>query len=178
MDWVSDHFVPGDIMRTSPVLVLTAAAAALVLGACGSSATEEPAGSGTAVSSSGAAAPSGTVSPSGAATPAAGDAMAAGAYLTKKEYENQMAAREGTTIVYFFHAPWCPDCRATEEAIEADGIPAGLTVVKVDFDTETDLRREYGVTQQHTFVQVGPDGEQLATWTGSRDGAEIKAETV
>ena len=51
-------------------------------------------------------------------------------------------------------------------------------MVKVDFDTVTDLRREYGVTQQHTFVQVGADGEELAKWTGSRSGAEIKAETV
>ncbi|HYN28524.1 MAG TPA: thioredoxin domain-containing protein [Dermatophilaceae bacterium] len=104
--------------------------------------------------------------------------MAAGAYLTKAEYQSQMSAREGTAVVYFFHAPWCPDCRATEEAIEADGIPAGLTVVKVDFDTETDLRRECGVTRQHTFVQVAPDGAQLAKWTGSRSGAEIKAKTV
>ena len=64
------------------------------------------------------------------------------------------------------------------KAIEADGVPAGLTVVKVDFDSATDLRRKHGVTQQHTFVQVGPDGEQLEKWTGSRSGAEIKAKTV
>ena len=165
-------------MRTRPLLLLAALGAALVLAGCGSSNGEEPAGSDVTASTSGPSPSGGTATSSGGATPAAGDAMAAGAYLTLAEYQDQMAAREGTAVVYFFHAPWCPDCRATEEAIDEDGIPVGLTVVKVDFDTETDLRREYGVTQQHTFVQVGPDGEQLAKWTGSRSGVEIKAETV
>lgn len=165
-------------MRTRPVLALTAAGAALVLAACGSS-TEETAGADAPASAAAStSAPSSSAAEPGAATPTQGDAMLAGAYLTKEQYQDQMAAREGTAVVYFFHAPWCPDCRATEEAIDAEGVPAGLTVVKVDFDSETDLRREYGVTQQHTFVQVGPDGEQLAKWTGSRDGAEIKAKTV
>ena len=162
-------------MRARSLPLLAALAAGLVLAACGS--TGDPAGSDVTASTSSSSS-GGTATPSEGATPAPGDAMAAGAYLTKAEYQDQMAAREGTSVVYFFHAPWCPDCRATEEAIEEDGIPAGLTVVKVDFDTETDLRREYGVTQQHTFVQVGSDGEELAKWTGSRSGAEIKAETV
>ena len=162
-------------MRTRPIICLTVVAAAGILMGCGTS-TEEDSGSDAMVTSSASASPGATTART--ATPPAGDAMVAGAYLTAAEYENQMAEREGTAVVYFFHAPWCPDCRATEEAIEADGVPAGLTVVKVDFDSATDLRRKHGVTQQHTFVQVGPDGEQLAKWTGSRSGAEIKAKTV
>ncbi len=51
-------------------------------------------------------------------------------------------------------------------------------MVKVDFDSETDLRKTYGITQQHTFVQVDPDGEELAKWTGTISGADIKAKTV
>ncbi len=57
-------------------------------------------------------------------------------------------------------------------------MPDGLTVVKVDYDTETDLRQQYGVTQQHTFVQVDESGAELAKWTGSADGAAILAGTV
>lgn len=105
-------------------------------------------------------------------------AMAPGAYLTLAEYQDQMADRAGTTVVYFFHATWCPTCRATEESVTADGVPDGLTLVKIDFDTETELRQQYGITQQHTFVQVDQDGTELAKWTGSTTGAEIKAETV
>ena len=104
--------------------------------------------------------------------------MPAGAYLSRAEYTGRMASRAGTKVVYFFHAPWCPTCRATEKAIARDGIPAGLTLVKVDFDTESDLRKQYGVTTQHTFVQVDPSGAELAKWTGSEGGAEILATTV
>jgi thiol-disulfide isomerase/thioredoxin len=123
-----------------------------------------------------------TVAPSTAASggsAASSDAaVPAGAYLSRAEYTEQAASRAGTKVVYFFHAPWCPTCRATEKAITRDGIPAGLTLVKVDFDSEDDLRRQYGVTTQHTFVQVDPSGTELAKWTGSEGGAEILAKTV
>ena len=167
-------------MRPRPSLTLfaTAAVSALLLSACGS-ATEDtaaPAASG-ATSATASASPAPSASPSTSPS-ATAEVMAAGAYLTKAEYQSQMAERAGTKVVYFFHAPWCPTCRATEKAIEEDGIPAGLTVVKVDFDSETDLRTTYGITQQHTFVQVDEDGDELAKWTGSITGADIKAETV
>ena len=106
------------------------------------------------------------------------DAMAAGAYLTLDEYQNQMADRAGTTVVYFFHADWCPSCRATEDSLTTAGVPDGLTVVKIDYDTATDLKREYGITQQHTFVQVDEDSAQLAKWTGSVTGDDIKAQAI
>ena len=167
-------------MRTRPSLTLIAAAAAgaLLLSACGS-ATEDtaaPAASG-ATSATASASPAPSASPSTSPS-ATAEVMAAGAYLTKAEYQSQMAERAGTKVVYFFHASWCPTCRATEKAIDEDGIPAGLTVVKVDFDYETDLRKTYGITPQHTFVQVDEDGDELAKWTGSITGADIKAETV
>ncbi len=106
------------------------------------------------------------------------EAVTPGAYLTLAEYRSQPAQREGTTVVYFFHAPWCPTCRATEESVATDGVPDGLTIVKIDFDSETDLRQQYGITQQHTFVQVDRDGNELAKWTGSTTAAEIAAETA
>lgn len=106
------------------------------------------------------------------------DAMTAGAYLTLEEYQSQMADRAETAVVYFFHADWCPSCRATEESLTTAGIPDGLTVVKIDYDTATELKREYGITQQHTFVQVDADGAQLAKWTGSVTGEDIKAQAI
>jgi thiol-disulfide isomerase/thioredoxin len=104
--------------------------------------------------------------------------MSAGAYVEWAEYEADPAARADTKVVLFFHASWCPSCRATEKAIGETGVPAGLTLVKVDYDTATDLRQRYGVTTQHTFVQVDGSGTELAKWTGSADGAAILAETV
>ena len=160
---------------TAPLAATTAAVALFVFAACGtaSEASMSPgAGSAPAVSATPSTAASG-----GSATPA-GAKVPAGVYLSKAEYTAQMASRVGTKVVYFFHAPWCPTCRATEKAIARDGIPAGLTLVKVDFDSEDALRRQYGVTTQHTFVQVGLSGVELAKWTGSEGGTEILAKTV
>ncbi len=155
-------------MRRTVVPALAAAALALTLAACGSATTDQVAPGAAAASDSP------TVATGGSA-PAS---TAGGAYLTLADYEKDPAAHAGTKVVYFFHASWCPSCRATEAAIGETGIPDGLTVVKVDFDDATELRQRYGVTQQHTFVQVDDSGGELAKWTGSEDGAAILGSTV
>ncbi len=121
--------------------------------------------------------PSGSTPATAAATSSEAAALV-GVYLSKADYAQQATSRAGSKVVYFFHAPWCPTCRATEKAIARDGVPAGLTLVKVDFDSETDLRKTYGVTTQHTFVQIDESGAELAKWTGSIGGVEILAKTV
>lgn len=101
-----------------------------------------------------------------------------GAYVTWSDYEADPDAYAETDVVLFFHADWCHSCRGTEESIDADGVPDGLTVVKVDYDNSPDLRQQYGITVQHTFVQVDQDGRALNTWTGSETGADIAAQTA
>ena len=99
-----------------------------------------------------------------------------GAWIDWADYDADRAAYAASDVVLFFHADWCPDCRATGESLDSEGVPDGLTVVKVDFDEATELRREYGVTVQHTFVHVDDEGTALSTWTGSGSGADIAAE--
>ena len=60
----------------------------------------------------------------------------------------------------------------------ASTIPNGLTVVSVDYDEATELKQKYGVTVQHTFVQVSPDGSELAKWSGSTTASEIESKVV
>ena len=62
-----------------------------------------------------------------------------------------------------FHADWCPNCRALNTDIEAnlDDIPADVVIFKVDYDSNQDLRRKYGVTRQTTVVSVDSSGNQL-----------------
>lgn len=109
----------------------------------------------------------------------AGDASAkAGAYMTLDQYKSDMSARAGTKVVYFFNASWCPTCVATDKALNSSGVPAGITVVNIDYDNSQDLREKYGVTYQHTFVQVDKDGKQLKKWSGSADGAAIASEVA
>jgi thiol-disulfide isomerase/thioredoxin len=102
-------------------------------------------------------------------------AQGPGTYITLAEYAGNEAMYED--VVLFFHADWCPTCQATEKDLteNAAAIPTGLTVVKVDYDTENDLRQRYGITNQHTFVQVDATGAEIKKFAGSITGADIAA---
>lgn len=71
--------------------------------------------------------------------------------------EAKLAATSGTRIL-FFHAPWCPQCRALDASIKAGEIPAGVTIFKVDYDSNQALRQKYGVTIQTTLVKLDTQG--------------------
>lgn len=77
-------------------------------------------------------------------------------------------AKEGD-VVLFFRASWCPACRAADKSFRehASSIPSGLTLLDVDYDKYGDLKKQYGVTSQHTFVQVDENGKEIAKWMGS-----------
>jgi thiol-disulfide isomerase/thioredoxin len=177
--------VPRRVARALPAAL--SAVALLLLSACGS--TETTTGADPT------AAPASSATPSTVPSPVAGDeksdkdekaktkeqaepAVAPGRYVEWADYDADRSAYADSEVVLFFHAPWCPSCRATEESIDADGVPDGLTLVKVDFDSATELRQKYGVTYQHTYVQVDPDGTALKKWTGSVTGADIAAEVA
>jgi thiol-disulfide isomerase/thioredoxin len=82
----------------------------------------------------------------------------AGAYV---EYSDDAIAQAEGRVLLFFHAPWCPQCRSVESDILAQGVPDGVTIIKVDYDSRQDLRQQYGVTLQTTFVEVDAEGTEL-----------------
>ena len=101
--------------------------------------------------------------------------MKSGVYL---DYENvNIASLEGD-IVLFFHAPWCPTCRALDADINAHlgDIPGDLTIVKVDYDSNQSLKQAYGVTSQHTLVQVDPAGNKIKLWSGGNTLTSVTAQ--
>lgn len=71
------------------------------------------------------------------------------AYLGKKAH------------VLFFHADWCPICRVMDRNITEDlaNFPAGTKILKTDYDTETDLKREYKVNIQSTIIVIDAHGD-------------------
>jgi thioredoxin 1 len=103
-----------------------------------------------------------------------------GSYIALADYEADQSAYADTDVVLFFNAEWCSTCKIARDNIQSDlaAIPSGLTIVVVDFDTANDLRQQYGVTVQHTFVQVDADGNELAKWSGSVTADEIAQNTV
>ncbi len=81
----------------------------------------------------------------------------------------KIARAETGDVVLFFHASWCPSCRGLNSSIENNlgSIPPGLSILKTDYDKETELKKKYGVTYQHTLVQVDKDGKMIKKWSGS-----------
>lgn len=160
------------LRRLPPLAVATLATAALMVG-CGaqdSATTASPVQSASSPS-----APADTP-----VVPAPASTSSTGSYVDYAEYLADPGSFSSTDVVLFFHAPWCPSCRATEDDIEArrDSLPSGLTLVKVDFDSQQDLRTTYGVTMQHTFVQVDADGAEILKWNGSLTVDAIAAQIV
>ncbi|MDI9325448.1 MAG: thioredoxin family protein [Alphaproteobacteria bacterium] len=80
-------------------------------------------------------------------------------------------AEDTSAVVIFFHATWCPTCRSLDRNIRENikNIPAHVTILDLDYDSQEgkELRKKYGVTYQHTFVQVHSDGSQITKWSGS-----------
>lgn len=70
--------------------------------------------------------------------------------------------------VYFFHAPWCPTCRPADAAFQKNAaqIPDNVVLFKTDYDSSTDLKKQYAVTYQHTFVLVDDTGKEVKKWNG------------
>lgn len=148
-------------LRRPAAAAALALAAGLMLAGCAaagdpSAAPEAPASSSPATSGSGGA----SESPTAESGDGGDSAAQAGAYV---DYRDGIIDETPGAKAIFFHAPWCPQCRALEESILSGEIPDGLTIIKADFDSETALRQQYGVTLQTTIVYVGDDGESLGS---------------
>ncbi len=89
---------------------------------------------------------------------------------TYQDYSANALANAGTnTRILFFHAPWCPQCRALDADITKMGVPDGLSIFKVDYDSNTDLRKQYGVTLQTTVIKVDASGVKQAMFVPYSD---------
>jgi thiol-disulfide isomerase/thioredoxin len=78
----------------------------------------------------------------------------------------RMLAAAGPTVMYF-HAGWCPQCRLEMQEIDSRLSELGnITVVVVDYDRYAELKKRYGVTYQHTYVQIDAQGKKIAVWNG------------
>ncbi len=80
----------------------------------------------------------------------------------------------GKKVILYFHADWCPTCVALEKDIAANpnGIPVDTLLLKIDYDTESELKRKYKVVTQHTNIYLNWDGTEesrLLGWIRIKD---------
>ena len=94
---------------------------------------------------------------------------AASSAFTEYTPEVFASVSETDTVVLFFHATWCPTCKQLADDINAnvERIPSDVRILLVNFDTATDLKQKYGVTLQHTLVQVNAAGGETERWVGT-----------
>jgi len=90
----------------------------------------------------------------------------------------KLQSTTGNKAVLFFAASWCPTCKALELDIRNNisSIPSNLAILRVDYDTSTTLKTKYGVTYQHTLIQVDSNGNEIRRWFGSPTLAELQTQ--
>jgi thioredoxin 1 len=108
-----------------------------------------------------------------------GETMAtrAGSYESYRPEKIAMASSTHA-VVLFFRASWCPTCIALDKDITSHlkDIPSNLTILDVDYDTSVSLKQKYGVTIQHTLVEVDAKGNLIKKWLGSPTLATLVSE--
>jgi thiol-disulfide isomerase/thioredoxin len=96
-----------------------------------------------------------------------------------QQYEQVAFTRQlesGGTLVVHVHADWCPACRKQAPIISElahEPTLAGVTFVRVNYDTDKDFVLDYNVPFQ-SFILVYRDGHEVARMGGITEPEEIK----
>lgn len=136
---------------------------ALILGACSSDSTKTDKDEDTKNSSESNA----TDNKSDDEKESASQAETSSEYITLADFDADKSKYDDYRKVYFFHASWCPTCKGIDDGLNSDlaALPKDTVIIKTDYDTENELKKEYGVTTQTTFVEVDNSGKELKKFT-------------
>ena len=94
---------------------------------------------------------------------------------TAAAFQAAQAANE--PIVLWVHASWCPTCAKQApilSKLEADPANKKLKVFKVDFDSQKDVVRGFGVQTQSTLIAFH-GAKEAGRSAGETDEAAIRA---
>jgi hypothetical protein len=87
-----------------------------------------------------------------------GSPLRADAYV---DYDYRIIEMTPGTKILFFNVPNGTQSRLLDKDIAASVIPEDTTIIKVDFDSNAELRKKYSVTIEATVVRVDDDGNML-----------------
>lgn len=73
----------------------------------------------------------------------------------------KIAADSAETKLLFFNSVDCPDCRAFEQDILANDIPAGVAIFHIDYESSAELAAQYEVTEPGQLVLIDGSGKAL-----------------
>lgn len=85
--------------------------------------------------------------------------------FTQERYSELLGKKP---FAIFFHASWCPDCVNLEKQIKKNikNLPKEAVILKANYDTESKLKQDYGITVQSTVVVIDKNGDVFPTLFG------------
>lgn len=88
-------------------------------------------------------------------------------YVEYSDVALAQASNDGRAVLFFW-APWCSTCNALDDELKEKSkeLPTDVTILKVNFDTQKELKRKYQIIQQHTLVQIDKNGNEVTKWVG------------
>lgn len=89
-------------------------------------------------------------------------------YLDYSESNKVVGQKYGKSVLFFAATMWCQTCSELEKEIKERivDIPSDVTILKVDYDNDREMKAKYGVTQQHTLVVLDKNGNEVKRWIG------------
>lgn len=108
----------------------------------------------------------------GSAGSAATETTDASRYRTN--HASELAEAQSPRRILFFYASWCPTCIPADKILSSSqsSLPEDVIIYRLNYNdpdtdqVEADLAKKYGVTYQHTFVQIDESGEVVTKWNG------------
>lgn len=96
-------------------------------------------------------------------------------YFDYSEQNLASAQKNGKPVLFFAATIWCQTCQALEKEIKekGDSLPSDVTILKVDYDNDKEMKRKWGVIMQHTLIQLDSNGNEVNRWIGGNLDALI-----
>lgn len=83
--------------------------------------------------------------------------------------QNQLNAQKiGRPVLFFAAILWCQTCSELDKEIKErfQELPSDVTILKVDYDNDREMKRKWGITTQHTLIQLDSNGSEINRWIG------------
>lgn len=97
-------------------------------------------------------------------------------YIDYSEQNLELAKRNGRPVLFFAATLWCQTCQALEKEIKEEGnlLPSDVTILKVDYDRDSEMKRKWRATSQHTLIVLDNNGNEKKRWIGGNLDALIQ----
>jgi thioredoxin 1 len=99
----------------------------------------------------------------------------AGVFQAYKKESFEAALKATKPVLVHVHAEWCPTCKKQEQVfndLTKSGVFAKLTPIRVNFDTDSDFKKSYGVNNQ-SILLVFKGGKEVARSGGVTDATKL-----